>query len=197
MQGCQKRLIESLEEMVLLLLKSTATTATLNQDRASVCRNRLRVRDCKRTSRRFALVSQLLTLLREKKHATLRELYYSNIQIYSNQQGANRTLAKLTQVLRVPRESLNVVSPSKAIVKGPILLTERTCKADADATYRLPMTSLADDVEEQVDCHNALEVRAQGPCRWLCWRAHRRHARRPVVTFCRLSVCVPLGVTLT
>ncbi|PHJ17650.1 type iib dna topoisomerase [Cystoisospora suis] len=126
MEGCQRTLIGSLEDMVLLLLRPTIVT---NQGPDSVFNSGLTVRGVKRAARRFALVSQILALVCGKKHATLRELYYSNIQIYSSQREADRALAKLTQVLRVPRESLNVVSSSKAIVHGPIFLTERTCKA--------------------------------------------------------------------
>ncbi|CDJ63327.1 hypothetical protein, conserved [Eimeria necatrix] len=83
-------------------------------------------RSIQRSASLLAIMRTILSLHAEKRYSTLRHVYYSNVTIAPSQRVIDRGVAALTQFLKTPREELRITSTSKCIIKGPIIIQERT-----------------------------------------------------------------------
>ena len=81
-----------------------------------------------RSARLLAIMHSIVKMHADGRYVTLRQLYYSHISIAQHQRVIDRGVAALTQYLQVPREALRITSTAKCIVRGPIIIQERTGK---------------------------------------------------------------------
>lgn len=80
-----------------------------------------------RTANLLAILHDIICMQKEGRYTTLRQLYYSNINIARHQRIINNGVAALTQHLQLPRECLHITSTAKCIIRGPIIILEKTC----------------------------------------------------------------------
>ena len=89
-----------------------------------------------RTASVLAIMLSVLSMHAEGRYVTLRQLYYSSINIVPRQRAVDRDVAALTQLLQVPREALRITCTAKCIIRGPIIIKEKT------STLLLPLCPL-------------------------------------------------------
>ncbi|KFG38817.1 type iib dna topoisomerase [Toxoplasma gondii RUB] len=142
MAGSESDVVTRLEEAILSLIRWVAVSDVFGPDSCQWISGQFSFRKARTVARWVVMMKQIIMLIQMKTHATIRELFYSSIRTYSTQVVTNRILAKVTQFLGVPRETLHVFSPSKTLVRGPFLLTEISYSADVE-----------------VDCNNVFETR--------------------------------------
>ncbi|CRH02599.1 meiotic recombination protein SPO11, putative [Plasmodium relictum] len=74
----------------------------------------------------------ILRNLYENTYTTLRQIFYTNSQLFISQNVSNRTIGKLTKIIKKPRELLNIYNSPKGIIRGNILLKEKNLSQWAD-----------------------------------------------------------------
>ena len=76
-------------------------------------------------ARLLKVVQLVLTLLRTNKISTMRDVYYMDCRLFENQTKSDRSIELLARCITVPRYGLNIVSFSRGILCGAILLKEK------------------------------------------------------------------------
>ncbi|XP_026191531.1 uncharacterized protein LOC34617876 [Cyclospora cayetanensis] len=85
----------------------------------------LAVSSSARIANLLAIMSSIVSLHAECRYATLRQLYYANINIAKGQRVIESSVSALTRLLQVPREGLRITSTAKCIIRGPIVIREK------------------------------------------------------------------------
>jgi len=74
--------------------------------------------------RKYAVIMNCLSvcysLLQSGKHATKRDIYYSNVNFFQSQHIVDEAISDISCMLGVPRHCLNVLSSSKGFVGGDL-----------------------------------------------------------------------------
>lgn len=74
--------------------------------------------------RKYAAIMNCLSvcysLLQSGKHATKRDIYYSNVNFFQNQHTVDEAISDISCMLGVPRNCLNVLSSSKGFIGGDL-----------------------------------------------------------------------------
>ncbi|SBT80858.1 meiotic recombination protein SPO11, putative [Plasmodium malariae] len=76
------------------------------------------------TTRLFYIIEIIWTNINDNIYTTLRQIFYINPQLFISQDVSNRTIGKLTKIIKKPRELLNIYNSPKGIIRGNILLKE-------------------------------------------------------------------------
>ena len=76
-------------------------------------------------ARLLKVLQLVLTLLRTNKISTMRDVYYMDCRLFENQTKSDRSIELLARCFSVPRYGLNLVSFSRGILCGAILLKEK------------------------------------------------------------------------
>lgn len=63
-------------------------------------------------------------LLVNDLHATKRDIYYTDVQVFGKQEVANRAIESLACMLAIPRSQLHVLGTEKGLVAGALSWTE-------------------------------------------------------------------------
>ncbi|CRG97739.1 meiotic recombination protein SPO11, putative [Plasmodium gallinaceum] len=87
----------------------------------------------------------ILRNLNENTYTTLRQIFYTNSQLFISQNVSNRIIGKITKIIKKPRELLNIYNSPKGIIRGNILLKEK-------------------NLNHWVDCMNIFEIRGHLIC---------------------------------
>ncbi|EUD74403.1 hypothetical protein YYG_00354 [Plasmodium vinckei petteri] len=76
-------------------------------------------------TRLYYIIEIILKNINDNIYTTLRQIFYTNPQLFISQNISNRTIGKLTQIIKKPREILNIYNSPKGIIRGNLLLKER------------------------------------------------------------------------
>ncbi|GAW83552.1 meiotic recombination protein SPO11 [Plasmodium gonderi] len=76
-------------------------------------------------TRLFYIIETVSKNINDNVHATLRQIFYTNPQLFTSQNVSNITLGKLTKIIKKPRELLNIYNSPKGIIRGNIFLLEK------------------------------------------------------------------------
>ncbi|CAD2104703.1 meiotic recombination protein SPO11, putative [Plasmodium vinckei lentum] len=76
-------------------------------------------------TRLYYIIEIILKNINGNIYTTLRQIFYTNPQLFISQNISNRTIGKLTQIIKKPREILNIYNSPKGIIRGNLLLKER------------------------------------------------------------------------
>lgn len=81
-----------------------------------------------RSSKKFAMTTRVLAiiseLLEKRIHATKREVYYNDVDLFDEQRESDKILEDVATLLQVERNSLNVVASAKGSVVGRLTFKE-------------------------------------------------------------------------
>lgn len=80
------------------------------------------------TTRLIYIIEIILRNLKQNTHTTLRQVFYTNPKLFVSQNVSNRIIGKVTQIIKRPRESLNIYNSPKGIIRGNIFLKENNSK---------------------------------------------------------------------
>ncbi|SCQ16988.1 meiotic recombination protein SPO11, putative [Plasmodium ovale] len=84
------------------------------------------------TTRLFYTIEIVWRNVKDHIYTTLRQIFYTNPQLFISQNVSNRTIGKLTKIVKKPRELLNIYNSPKGIIRGNMLLRERNLSAWVD-----------------------------------------------------------------
>lgn len=96
-------------------------------------------------TRLIYIIDIILENLYQNTHTTLRHIFYTNPKLFVNQNVSNRTIGKLTKIIKKPRELLNIYNSPKGIIRGNIFLKEKNS-------------------DQWIDCMDSFEVRGHLIC---------------------------------
>eukprot|EP00929_Paragymnodinium_shiwhaense_P085006 TRINITY_DN45487_c0_g1_i1.p1 TRINITY_DN45487_c0_g1~~TRINITY_DN45487_c0_g1_i1.p1 ORF type:complete len:418 (-),score=55.94 TRINITY_DN45487_c0_g1_i1:281-1534(-) len=140
----RRALAAEIETAILDLLKGfsqgtgNATTRLQGQDNLSKRLRQLHLRiqasrgmSSKRPAtslllRTLAMLDSVHQLLTVNRYATLRELYYTHVNLFAKQEQSNESLLRICQAMRIPRHCLHVVGAAKGLVRGHLRICEPT-----------------------------------------------------------------------
>ncbi|OEH75039.1 meiotic recombination protein rec12 [Cyclospora cayetanensis] len=100
----------------------------------------LAVSSSARIANLLAIMSSIVSLHAECRYATLRQLYYANINIAKGQRVIESSVSALTRLLQVPREGLRITSTAKCIIRGPIVIREKHYTQDFSVPKAIPLS---------------------------------------------------------
>ncbi|SBS88429.1 meiotic recombination protein SPO11, putative (SPO11) [Plasmodium ovale curtisi] len=126
------------------------------------------------TTRLFYTIEIVWRNVKDHIYTTLRQIFYTNPQLFISQNVSNRTIGKLTKIVKKPRELLNIYNSPKGIIRGNMLLRERNLSA-------------------WVDCMSVFEVGrrknedwfspfSKGPLNMSIWHIRRKNSPRYINT---------------
>jgi len=72
----------------------------------------------------WKLLAYIYTLLKENKKATQRDIYYCLIKSFKDQKELNESIQDLVSLLKCTRSSLNIITSSKGLIVGRVMLKE-------------------------------------------------------------------------
>ncbi|VUZ98882.1 meiotic recombination protein SPO11, putative [Plasmodium vivax] len=76
-------------------------------------------------ARLFCIIEIVSKNLKDNMHSTLRQIFYTNPQLFISQKVSNVTIGKLTKIVKIPRELLNIYNSPKGIIRGNVFLREK------------------------------------------------------------------------
>ncbi|EUD69029.1 hypothetical protein C922_00721 [Plasmodium inui San Antonio 1] len=76
-------------------------------------------------TRLFCIIEIVSKNIKGNMHSTLRQIFYTNPQLFMSQKVSNVTIGKLTKIIKIPRELLNIYNSPKGIIRGNIFLREK------------------------------------------------------------------------
>ncbi|ANQ10791.1 Type IIB DNA topoisomerase [Plasmodium coatneyi] len=76
-------------------------------------------------TRLFYIVEIVSKNLKANTHSTLRQIFYTNPPLFMSQNVSNIAIGKLTKIIKIPRELLNIYNSPKGIIRGNIFLREK------------------------------------------------------------------------
>ncbi|VWU50279.1 meiotic recombination protein SPO11, putative [Hepatocystis sp. ex Piliocolobus tephrosceles] len=97
------------------------------------------------TTRLFYIIEIVWRNINNNVYTTLRQIFYTNPQLFISQNISNRTIGKLTKIIKKPRELLNIYNTPKGTIRGNVLLKEK-------------------NLSIWVDCMNNFELRGHLIC---------------------------------
>ncbi|KJP87205.1 hypothetical protein AK88_03122 [Plasmodium fragile] len=76
-------------------------------------------------TRLFCIIEIVSKNLKDNMHSTLRQIFYTNPQLFMSQKVSNVAIGRLTKIIKIPRELLNIYNSPKGIIRGNIFLREK------------------------------------------------------------------------
>ncbi|CAA9990963.1 meiotic recombination protein SPO11, putative [Plasmodium knowlesi strain H] len=76
-------------------------------------------------ARLFCIIEIVSKNLKTNTHSTLRQIFYTNPHLFMSQNVSNVAIGKLTKIIKIPRELLNIYNSPKGIIRGNIFLREK------------------------------------------------------------------------
>lgn len=113
-----------------------------------------------RSSKKFSMTSRVLgiisKLLKQKIHATKREVYYNDVKLFEEQRDSDKILEDVAAFLQVARNSLNVVASAKGSVVGRLTFKEGgdeiNCRKMGNGGKAItPMIDTISDIESDAE----------------------------------------------
>ncbi|CEM21460.1 unnamed protein product [Vitrella brassicaformis CCMP3155] len=83
---------------------------------------------CRKAAQLTATMRSIYQLHTSHTSATLREVFYGDVHLYTNQTHSDRAIRDITRLLRVPRHQLRILSSTRGLVAGSIIVRERATR---------------------------------------------------------------------
>jgi len=109
-------------------------------------------------ARLLKVVQLVLTLLRTRKISTMRDVYYMDCRLFQSQTKSDRSIELLARCFNTPRYGLNIVSFSRGILCGAILLKEKDGQWMDCSSSPVTMPSCMHTIEINADNTSAVFV---------------------------------------
>jgi hypothetical protein len=109
-------------------------------------------------ARLLKVVQLVLTLLRTRKISTMRDVYYMDCRLFQSQTKSDRSIELLARCFNTPRYGLNIVSFSRGILCGAILLREKDGQWMDCSSSPVTMPSCMHTIEINADNTSAVFV---------------------------------------